>query len=241
MQHVARVALPPGFAVDETMEITPDLHVVASGPAIFEVAQGREELIALQVLQPTAIAACDHRGEEILESGRGPIWCLRAGGRELARPDLEEHRPADDGVPLRLPHEPCRKLGRRGVDRFIDRRRRAQKAIEPDRLAIARALAECDEPVAVAEAQCALPRGGRYARLERLDGKAHLSRRRPLIAERDVPPEAILPDGAAGIGVDVVITVQDDSLHLPAVHLRRGRPLRSCSASMLCACQVRFS
>src|SRR5207247_11026420 len=95
-------------SIDSLIAHIPDDHlateveVVGAGPAILQVADRSQHLIASAILPPVTVCAADDVVADILVPQPGAIRVVRPVIAELARAHLEEQLVADDRVPLTL-------------------------------------------------------------------------------------------------------------------------------------------
>ena len=68
VQHVAWIALSPDLGQRRAERLATRLEMVVAAPAILEVADGTEHLVAAPVLLPVTTSAMDYRRHGILEA-----------------------------------------------------------------------------------------------------------------------------------------------------------------------------
>ena len=159
--------------------------------------------------------------------------------------DLEECVLIDDGGPVGLPDPAPRELRQCGLIGLVERRGCAESAshraerIELVGLVISPGLREHDELVVWRDMVCGfrVVTGG-VGQMGR-DRKIRILRRDLVVAHSDVPPELVLADVAADIGVEVVVSRE-------AIGMTRRQPAATAPrsiwpASMLNACHALFS
>src|SRR5262249_6657485 len=102
-RHVAEAALPALVVESFIEDLAADLEVVAAEPAVLEVAERAEDLIACGDVEPTiTVAAADHVGAQVRIGWRIRVPRVRPEVMELAASNLEERLVADDAVVLAL-------------------------------------------------------------------------------------------------------------------------------------------
>ena len=90
MQNVVRITVDPGVDRCFAEDLAAELEVVVAAPAVLEVAQRAEHLIAATVAVPVAIAAGDDVVAGVLESRAGAIGMIRPVVAKLPGANFEE-------------------------------------------------------------------------------------------------------------------------------------------------------
>src|SRR6185503_10105742 len=208
------VALPPDLGLGGRGDLADQLEVVAPEPAVLDVAERPQCLVAPVVILPVAVAATNDEADQVFESRGAAIGRLRSIRAKLAGTQFEKRSIAEAGVPLELSDPaPGQAAGRRVV-RLVDGRASGQltsgraERLEPERLAVTAGLAEADHGVARRRSIRGLARVVGQVCPKWLDGEVHLPRGDLLIAERGVPPERVRLDVSPDVDVDVVIALQ---------------------------------
>ena len=104
VQDVAWITLSPDVGQRRAERLATGLEMVVAEPAILEVADGPEHLVATPVLLPVTISALDDGRDDILEARGRAVRRLGPVGPKLSDTDIEEHSLIDDGVPLGFPN-----------------------------------------------------------------------------------------------------------------------------------------
>ena len=214
MQDIAGIALPPGFRLGGLKDLAAALELMAPQPAVLEVADRPQHLVAPVGVLPVTIAAAHDETDDVFESWGGAVGCLRPIGAELPSTQLEEGAVADAGVPFDLANPAPRQPIAGRVGRVVDRRASRELApdgserLEPERLMVTAGLPERNHTVTWRKPSGGLACVVGQTRADGLDREVHLAGGDVLVTKREVPPERVGPDVPADVGVDVVIAPQ---------------------------------
>src|SRR5438128_7896736 len=207
---MAEAALPAKIIVALVEEFAAELEVVTACPAVLEVAQRTEDLVASDVAEPAVpVAAADDVGGQVLVRWGLGVAIIRPEVVELAAVYLEEHLVAGNVVPTDLVRVCPVGLVPRRIGAVVDRSRGAnQLRVQPVRLLLLAPLSEPDQLVVRVQRVGALAGDVLQMRFERLHRKVRQQALRVLIAQRAVPPELVFFQVAADVAVEIVIAVQ---------------------------------
>ena len=207
---MAEAALPAKIIVALVEEFAAELEVVTACPAVLEVAQRSEDLVASDVAEPAVpVAAADDVGGQVLVRWGLGVAIIRPEVVELAAVYLEEHLVAGNVVPTDLVRVCPVGLVPRRIGAVVDRSRGAnQLRVQPVRLLLLAPLSEPDQLVVRVQRVGALAGDVLQMRFERLHRKVRQQALRVLIAQRAVPPELVFFQVAADVAVEIVIAVE---------------------------------